>query len=278
MLLPPSLFVGNQIALCRPEFLSLCAWSPWQPATPSLLQEKNNMVRLYGMLPVKKRELVIGRYLLILAQGVFCIGNIPHNPAFRTARCGRNRSGVWSCPRCRRRAVPICARYGVSNPWILSIRFYQRPGVYVYSRCRFFSDFVLFPQMPADRAFITILGGSPVFLVASVIVLVIVMYAVSVWFSIRIMKTRIWGESYGFHDFSRCSSDWCRYPRRNKWIRKFRDKKGKRDDRSSMWRVRQKQTWTAALPACTLHATGGKAWPVHEDKNYFAQISPDFVV
>ena len=48
----------------------------------------------------------------------------------------------------------------------------------------------LFPQMPADRAFITILGGSPVFLVASVIVLVIVMYAVSVWFSIRIMKNK----------------------------------------------------------------------------------------
>ena len=35
--------------------------------------EKNNMVRLYGMLPVKKRELVIGRYLLILAQGAFAL-------------------------------------------------------------------------------------------------------------------------------------------------------------------------------------------------------------
>lgn len=152
--------------------------------------EKNNMVRLYGMLPVKKRELVIGRYLLILAQGAFALVISLITQPFVLRTVGETV-----------RAFDL-VRAAVGGLFLFALdTVFQIPGYYQYGSIKgrvfmyipvagFLVTLFLFPQMPADRAFMTILGGSPVFLVASVIVLVIVMYAVSVWFSIRIMKNK----------------------------------------------------------------------------------------
>jgi hypothetical protein len=37
------------------------------------ISEKNNMNRLYGILPASKSEMVIGRYLLLLCMGIFTL-------------------------------------------------------------------------------------------------------------------------------------------------------------------------------------------------------------
>ena len=79
--------------------------------------EKNSMERLYGILPVKKSEMVMGRYLFVVVLGVIY-------------QCGH-----W-------RPVLVCTLHGISNSRILQIWLYQRPGVYVYSGCGIFSDFV----------------------------------------------------------------------------------------------------------------------------------------
>lgn len=198
--------------------------------------EKNNMVRLYGMLPVKKRELVIGRYLLILAQGAFALVISLIIQPFVLRAVGETI-----------RAFDL-VRAAVGGLFLFALdTVFQIPGYYQYGSIKgrvfmyipvagFLVTLFLFPQMPADRAFMTILGGSPVFLVASVIVLVIVMYAVSVWFSIRIMKTKKYEVSHmDFTILAVVLLIGVGIPARNKWIRKFRDKKRqKEDDRSSM--------------------------------------------
>ncbi len=46
------------------------------------------------------------------------------------------------------------------------------------------------PKMPADNPIVTTVVSSPVLLIGFVLVLVVVMYAVSIWFSIRIMENK----------------------------------------------------------------------------------------
>ena len=46
------------------------------------------------------------------------------------------------------------------------------------------------PKMPADNPIVTTVVSSPVLLIGLVLVLVVVMYAVSIWFSIRIMENK----------------------------------------------------------------------------------------
>lgn len=152
--------------------------------------EKNSMERLYGILPVKKSEMVMGRYLFVVVLGVIAlVVSLITQPIVLRAL------GETVEP-----FDIISAAIGGLFLFALYTVF-QIPGYYKFGSIKgrvfmyipvagFLVTLFLFPQMPADRAFMTILGGSPVFLVASVIVLVIVMYAVSVWFSIRIMKNK----------------------------------------------------------------------------------------
>ena len=75
------------------------------------------------------------------------------------------------------------------------------------------------------------------FLVASVIVLVIVMYAVSVWVLHSDHEKQRNDEVESHMDFTILAVVLLigvGIPARNKWIRKFRDKEKAKDDRSSM--------------------------------------------
>ena len=54
----------------------------------------------------------------------------------------------------------------------------------------FLATLFLLPKIPMDNSIITTLSNSPVLLIVLVIVLVVVMYAVSILFSIRIMKNK----------------------------------------------------------------------------------------
>ena len=48
----------------------------------------------------------------------------------------------------------------------------------------------LLPKLPADNPIINTIANSPMLLIALAIVLVVVMYAMSIWFSIQIMKNK----------------------------------------------------------------------------------------
>lgn len=50
----------------------------------------------------------------------------------------------------------------------------------------FLATLFFLPKMPADNPIVTNVVSSPVLLIGLVLVLVVVMYAVSIWFSIRI--------------------------------------------------------------------------------------------
>ena len=88
--------------------------------------EKNSMERLYGILPVKKSEMVMGRYLFVIVLGVIAlVVSLITQPIVLQAL-----------------GETVEPLHGISNSRILQIWLYQRPGVYVYSGCGIFSDFV----------------------------------------------------------------------------------------------------------------------------------------
>ena len=75
---------------------------------------------------------------------------------------------------------------------------FQIPGYYKYGAIKgrvfmyipvagFLATLFFLPKMPADNPFVTTVVSSPVLLIGLVLVLVVVMYAVSIWFSIRII-------------------------------------------------------------------------------------------
>ena len=156
MLLPIAFAAINRSILTGVSF-AMCFIAMTTGYTFSVT-EKNSMERLYGILPIKKSEMVTGRYLLISAA----IG------------------GLF-----------LFALYTV----------FQIPGYYKYGAIKgrvfmyipvagFLATLFFLPKMPADNPFVTTVVSSPVLLIGLVLVLAVVMYAVSIWFSIRIMENK----------------------------------------------------------------------------------------
>ena len=78
---------------------------------------------------------------------------------------------------------------------------FQIPGYYKYGAIKgrvfmyipvvgFLATLFFLPKMPTDNPIVTMVLSSPMLLIGLVIVLVVVMYAVSIWFSIRIMENK----------------------------------------------------------------------------------------
>ena len=53
--------------------------------------EKNSMERLYGILPVKKSEMVMGRYFFCCCAWSYRFGGVPYHTADCITGIGRNR-------------------------------------------------------------------------------------------------------------------------------------------------------------------------------------------
>ena len=53
--------------------------------------EKNSMERLYGILPVKKSEMVMGRYLFVIVLGIIALVVSHYHTADCITGIGRNR-------------------------------------------------------------------------------------------------------------------------------------------------------------------------------------------
>ena len=94
----------------------------------------------------------------------------------------------------------------------------------------FLATLFFLPKMPADNLIVTTVVSSPVLLIGLVLVLVVVMYAVSIWFSIRIMeKKKCEVSNMDFTILAVVLLIGVGIPVRNKLIRKYREEKKQKD-------------------------------------------------
>lgn len=188
MLLPIAFAAINRSILTGVSF-AMCFIAMTTGYTFSVT-EKNSMERLYGILPVKKSEMVIGRYLFVLALGALAlvVSLITQPIVLRVIGETVEKVDIISAAI---GGLFLFALYTV----------FQIPGYYKFGSIKgrvfmyipvagFLATLFLLPKIPMDNSIITTLSNSPVLLIVLVIVLVVVMYAVSILFSIRIMKNK----------------------------------------------------------------------------------------
>ena len=188
MLLPIAFAAINRSILTGVSF-AMCFIAMTTGYTFSII-EKNSMERLYGILPVKKSEMVIGRYLFVLALGALAlvVSLITQPIVLRVIGETVEKVDIISAAI---GGLFLFALYTV----------FQIPGYYKFGSIKgrvfmyipvagFLATLFLLPKIPMDNSIITTLSNSPVLLIVLVIVLVVVMYAVSILFSIRIMKNK----------------------------------------------------------------------------------------
>lgn len=188
MLLPIAFAAINRSILTGVSF-AICFIAMTTGYTFSIT-EKNSMERLYGILPVKKSEMVIGRYLFVLALGALAlvVSLITQPIVLRVIGETVEKVDIISAAI---GGLFLFALYTV----------FQIPGYYKFGSIKgrvfmyipvagFLATLFLLPKIPMDNSIITTLSNSPVLLIVLVIVLVVVMYAVSILFSIRIMKNK----------------------------------------------------------------------------------------
>lgn len=171
-----SLLTGVSFAMC---FVAMTT------AYPFAVEERSDMARLYGILPVKKRELVLGRYLFVLALGVLALAvSLVVQPVVL-----------------RSLGVPVEGRdliWAAVGGGILFTLYtvFQLPGYYKFGSIKgrvflylpvagFLFTLLLFPRLPLGSVSL-----SPVLLVGLGVVLVIVLYALSIWCSVRTMERK----------------------------------------------------------------------------------------
>ena len=188
MLLPIAFAAINRSILTGVSF-AMCFIAMTTGYTFSIT-EKNSMERLYGILPVKKSEMVIGRYLFVLALGALAlvVSLITQPIVLRLIGETVEKTDIISAAI---GGLFLFALYTV----------FQIPGYYKFGSIKgrvfmyipvagFLATLFLLPKIPMENSIITRLSNSPVLLIVLVIVLVVVMYAVSILFSIRIMKNK----------------------------------------------------------------------------------------
>lgn len=188
LLLPIAFAVINRSLLTGVSF-AMCFIAMTTGYTFSVT-EKNHMERLFGILPVRKSELVIGRYTFVLMMGLSSLViSLILQPLFLGVL--GEKIGVFD--------IAGAAVVGLFLFTLYTV--FQIPGYYKYGSIKgrvfmyipvvgFLATLFLLPKMPASNSVLNTIGNSPVLLAALAIVLVIVMYAISIWFSIRIVKNK----------------------------------------------------------------------------------------
>lgn len=168
-----SLLTGVSFAMC---FIAMTTGYTFS------ITEKNSMDRLFGILPVRKSELVIGRYVFVLAMGLLSlIISLIAQPL--VLKVLGETVGVFDI---------VTALYTV----------FQIPGYYKYGSIKgrvfmyipvagFLVTLLLLSKMPAiGKSIISVVESFPILLVFFAVFAIVVMYAVSIFLSIRIMKNK----------------------------------------------------------------------------------------
>ena len=154
------------------------------------ITEKNSMDRLFGILPVRKSELVIGRYVFVLAMGLLSlIISLIAQPL--VLKVLGETVGAFDIVTAAIAGVFLFALYTV----------FQIPGYYKYGSIKGrvfmyipvagFLVTLLLSKMPAiGNSIISVVESSPILLVLLSVFAIVVMYTVSIFLSIRVMKNK----------------------------------------------------------------------------------------
>lgn len=175
-----SLLTGISFAMCFIAMTSGYAFS---------ITEKNDMERLYGILPVRKSELVVGRYVFIIIIGLLALifSLIAHPVILRSL--GETVS-AFDIAGAAAMGIFLFALYTV----------FQLPGYYKFGSIKgrvfmyipvagFMATLFLVSKIPAGNGgwLITVLSSS-VMLIILAAAFVVIMYAVSILVSVKIVQ------------------------------------------------------------------------------------------
>ncbi len=177
-----SLLTGVSFAMC---FIAMTTGYTFS------IVEKNAMERLYGILPVRKSDLVVGRYIFITIMGLTAlIFSLIVHPVILTFL-----------------GVPISAAEfaGAATIGIFLFALYtvfQLPGYYKLGSIKgrvfmyipvagFLATLLLIAKLPAGEGrLLSAVIHSPVLLMLSAVIFVAAMYAISILVSIKILKNK----------------------------------------------------------------------------------------
>ena len=177
-----SLLTGISFAMC---FIAMTTGYTFS------ITEKNSMERLYGILPIRKSDMVIGRYIFIIIMGLTAlIFSLAVHPVILTI-LGESISVFEH----------ICA--AVIGIFLFALyTVFQLPGYYKLGSIKgrvfmyipvagFLITLLFLTKVPVgeSRLLFTVIH-SPVLLMLSTVILVIAMYAVSIRVSIQILKNK----------------------------------------------------------------------------------------
>ena len=177
-----SLLTGVSFAMC---FIAMTTGYTFSIA------EKNNMERLFGILPVRKSELVIGRYVFVLAMGLISlIISLIAQPL--VLKVLGETVGVFDIVTAAIAGVFLFALYTV----------FQIPGYYKYGSIKgrvfmyipvagFLMTLLLITKIPVgeNKLLFTVIN-SPVLLMLLAVIFAIAMYVISILVSIKILKNK----------------------------------------------------------------------------------------
>ena len=177
-----SLLTGVSFAMC---FIAMTTGYPFS------ITEKNSMDRLFGILPVRKSELVIGRYVFVLAMGLLSlIISLIVQPL--VLKVLGETVGVFDIVTAAIAGVFLFALYTV----------FQIPGYYKYGSIKgrvfmyipvagFLITLLLITKSPVgeSKLLFTVIN-SPILLMLLAVIFVIAMYVVSILVSIKILKNK----------------------------------------------------------------------------------------
>ena len=177
-----SLLTGVSFAMC---FIAMTTGYTFS------ITEKNSMDRLFGILPVRKSELVIGRYVFVLAMGLLSlIISLIVQPL--VLKVLGETVGVFDIVTAAIAGVFLFALYTV----------FQIPGYYKYGSIKgrvfmyipvagFLITLLLITKSPVgeSKLLFTVIN-SPVLLMLLAVIFVIAMYVISILVSIKILKNK----------------------------------------------------------------------------------------
>lgn len=177
-----SLLTGVSFAMC---FIAMTTGYTFS------ITEKNSMDRLFGILPVRKSKLVIGRYVFVLAMGLLSlIISLIVQPL--VLKVLGETVGVFDIVTAAIAGVFLFALYTV----------FQIPGYYKYGSIKgrvfmyipvagFLITLLLITKSPVgeSKLLFTVIN-SPILLMLLAVIFVIAMYVVSILVSIKILKNK----------------------------------------------------------------------------------------
>ena len=177
-----SLLTGISFAMC---FIAMTTGYTFS------VTEKNSMERLYGILPIRKSDMVIGRYLFIIIMGLTAlIFSLVAHPVILTI-LGENVS-IYDFISAAVTGIFLFALYTV----------FQLPGYYKFGSIKgrvfmyipvagFLITLLLITKIPVGESrLLFVVINSPVLLMLFALVLVIIMYIISILVSVKILKNK----------------------------------------------------------------------------------------